>query len=203
MIDLVCLVADRNMEAVVGGILAKHQALGIRPLDLEVIAHPQHDPGCFKSPEPFLGLFVRQARHGLVILDRDWDGVPDKSTQDLEADLNARLARFGIDWGQSVVIDPELEVWLFTRSPRLDEALGWRGRSPDLSAELDSRGLWPSGAAKPANPKASMQWALSQVGKQKSSSIYRQVVTNIGLAKCIDPSFLRFQSTLRRWFPLP
>ena len=61
MIDLVCLVADKNMEAVVQGLLAKHNALGIRPVDSQIIVHPQHDPGCFKSPEPYLGLFAQQA----------------------------------------------------------------------------------------------------------------------------------------------
>ncbi len=209
MIDLVCLVADKNMEAVVEGVLAKHRALGIRRLEIEVITHPQHDPGCYKSPQPFLRPFVSDASHAMVLLDRDWDGVPDGKAEELEADLNARLDRFGAQcgshpgWARSVVIDPELEVWLFTRSPRLDDALGWRARAPDLGSELESRGLWPSGMAKPERPKATMQWAMSEVGKQKSSSIYRQIVTSIGLAKCTDRSFLRFQSTLRRWFPVP
>lgn len=201
MIDLVCLVADKNMEAVVASLLAKHRALGIRPLDHEVIVHPQHDPGCFRSPEPLLSLYAKLARQGLVMLDRGWDGVPDQSARGLEADLDARLARLGAGWAKSIVIDPELEVWLFTRSPRLDDALGWRDRTPTLAAELERRGVWPNESAKPSAPKEALQWALSRVGKQKSSSIYRQIVTHIGLARCTDTSFLRFQSTLRQWFP--
>lgn len=201
MIDLVSLVADKNMEAVVQGLLGKHQALGIAPITSEVIQHPQHDPGCYKAPESLLGLYRRQARHALVLLDRAWDGVPDKSGVEIEADIDRSIARLGEGWAKSIVIDPELEAWLFSRSPRLDEALGWRNRKPQLAEELARRGDWPVDAAKPTMPKKTMLWALSSVGKQKSSSIYRKIVANIGLARCTDPSFLRFQSTLRAWFP--
>lgn len=202
MIDLVCLVADRNMEAVVQSLLGKHQALGIRAVTSEIIQHPQHDPGCYRSAESLLGLYPKQASHGLVLLDRAWDGIPDKSSVELEADVDRSIARLGNGWAKSIVIDPELEVWLFSRSPRLDEAIGWRGREPTLAEELARRGSWPTEASKPNAPKATMQWALSRVGKQKSSSIYGKIVANIGLAKCTDPSFLRLQSTLQAWFPL-
>lgn len=202
MIDLVCLVADKNMEAVVQSLLGKHPALGIRSITSEIIHHPQHDPGCYRSPASLLGLYSRQARHALVLLDRAWDGVPDKSSVDLEADIDRSIAHLGNGWAKSIVIDPELEVWLFTRSPRLDDALGWRDRKPPLAEELARRGSWPMDAAKPIAPKATMLWALSRVGKQKSSSIYRQIVANLGLARCTDPSFLRFKSALQAWFPL-
>lgn len=201
MIDLVCLVADQNMKAVVETLLTKHQALGIRPLRFEVVPHPQHDPGCYGSPTQLLSIYASQAHHGLVMLDRDWDGVPNKSAVQLESDVDTRLVGLPKGWAKSVVIDPEIEVWLFTPSPRLDEALGWRGRQPDLRTQLASRQFWLESDAKPSNPKTAMKWALSQVGKQKSSSIYRQIATNLGLGKCTDPAFSRFRATLQAWFP--
>ena len=201
MIDLVCLVADQNMKAVVETLLTKHLALGIRPLRFAVVPHPQHDPGCYATPAPLLGGYLAQAHHGLVVMDQDWDGVPAKTAIQLEMDIDSKLSAMRSGWGKSVVIDPELEVWLFTRSPRLEEALGWRGREPDLLTDLAARGVWPATAAKPANPKSAMKWALSRVGKQTSSSIYRQIADKLGLAKCIDPAFARFRTTLQGWFP--
>ncbi len=203
MIDLVCLVADKSMEAVVGTLLKKHHALGTRPILAEIIQHPQHDPGCYGDPIGLLSVYSRLAQHGLVIFDRDWDGVPNKPAVEIEKDVDGKLSALPADWARSVVIDPELEVWLFTRSPRLDEALGWRGREPDLTTELATRKHWPAGLAKPKNPKAAMKWALSRVGKQTSSSIYRQIAEHLGLGKCTDPSFHRFRSTLQAWFPAP
>jgi len=203
VIDLVCLVADRNVEAVVSSLLAKHQALGTREIQAEIIQHPEHDPGCSRDPAPLLSVFANQAQEALVILDRDWDGVPNLPTQEIEAEVESRVATIKQGWARCIVIEPELEAWLFTRSPRLDEAVGWRGRTPSLSDALASASLWPASSPKPPNPKATMKWALSRVGKQTSSSIYRQIALHLGLGKCADPSFLRFRSTLQAWFPAP
>ena len=47
MIDLVCLVADKNLEAAIDGILRRPKAIGIREVQGELVVHPQRDPGCF------------------------------------------------------------------------------------------------------------------------------------------------------------
>ncbi len=47
MIDLVCLVADKNMEAAIESILRRPAALQIREIRFETIRHPNSDPGCF------------------------------------------------------------------------------------------------------------------------------------------------------------
>lgn len=201
MIDLVCLVADKNMSAVAQSLLERHESLEIRAIAYKVLTHPQHDPGCFGTPSGFLELYAKQARHGLVLFDHQWDGVPSGSAEDLEQDLNRRLAHLGDDWARSIVISPELEAWLFTRSPRLDDALGWAGRAPALSSELARENLWPATANKPPDPKRALKWALARVGKQTSSSIYRQIARSVGVKKCTDPSFHRFQATLQAWFP--
>ncbi|MDO8348914.1 MAG: hypothetical protein Q7T30_01670 [Planctomycetota bacterium] len=203
MIDLVCLVADKNMEAVTEAVLGRHQALGIRPITSEIITHPGHDPGCFRDAASLVRLYAGYASHALVVLDRDWDGVPDLPSVELENDLDARLSFLGTGWVKSIVIDPELEVWLFRRSPRLDEALGWRGQQPSLQEQLAAKSLWPVDAPKPHDPKRAIKWALSRVGKQTSSSIYRVIATQVGLRECTDPSFRRFQATLQAWFPQP
>jgi len=201
MIDLVCLVADKNMEATISAVLERHQALGTRRIESVVLVHPQRDSACYHDPANILRGHQSAARHAMVLFDRAWEGVPDRTTAQLEMDVEDQLHQLGAGWAKAIVIDPELEVWLFRRSPRLDEALGWRHRQPSLQDRLATHGLWPTDAAKPKDPKRVIEWALRDAKKPRSSSIYRELAQTIGLRDCVDPSFQRFQTTLRGWFP--
>lgn len=132
MIDLVCLVADKNMEAVAAAMLDRHESLGIHAISKQLLVHPRRDSGCYHDPVPYLRAFRREAAHGLVLLDRAWD-APNRSVTELESDVATRLQQeFGGDWAQCVVIDPELEIWLFRRSHQLIDALGWTHVDPGL-----------------------------------------------------------------------
>lgn len=201
MIDLVCLVACKNIEAVIGAALQRHESLGVRQLTHKITPHPQRDSACFHRPEPLLQPFLNEARHALVVLDRAWEGAKSAAATDMENDLDSRLAKLKRGWGKAIVIDPEVEAWLFRRSPRLEEKLGWHRRTPGLTEELAKRGLWPEDAAKPADPKAAIEWALRQVWKPRSSAIYREIAAVLGMKDCVDPSFTRFRATLQSWFP--
>jgi len=199
--DLVCLVADKNMQAALKGILSRPQSLGIRPISFETIVHPRRDPCCFhESPELLQG-YSRDTAHATVLLDLQWAGSPSTATE-AENAVEKRLqesSRAG--WARAVVIDPELEVWLFAEAPHLEAALGWAGREPSLRSALDSNGLWPRSLVKPADPKRAVEWALRKVAKPRSSSIYRDVADRTSLARCGDRSFLRLKEILRGWFP--
>lgn len=201
MIDLFCLVADTNMKAVVEAVLARHESLEIRPILAKVDVHPHRDSGCYHDPVPFLRSRRQEAHHGLVLLDRAWN-APQKPIDMLEADVEVALRQLGEGWAKCIVIDPEVEAWLFRRSPVLDEELGWRQREPSLARELAERNLWPEGAAKPPDPKAAIEWALARTKKPRSSSIYRAIASRLGLRGCTDPSFQRFVQMLQAWFPL-
>ncbi len=201
MIDLVCLVADKSMEAVVAAVLQRHQALGIRPIQARILRHPQNDSACYHDPIGLLRGFVHSAHHGLVLFDRDWEGAPQKPIEQLEAHVDQQLDSLRAGWAKTVVIDPELEVWLCSRSPRLEEKLGWRGRSPALTEVMAECGLWPLDAAKPTDPKSTIERALYLAGKPRSSSIYGEVAAVLGMKDCVDSSFHRFRSTLQAWFP--
>jgi hypothetical protein len=202
MIDLVCLVADKNMEAVVDAVLRRPEALGIRPIQVKIDVHPHRDSGSYHAPGPFLQSYRHEAQRAMVLLDRAWEGIPKKPTAELELDVDGLLQAVKPGWGKSLVIDPELEVWLFRRSPRLDEKLGWQGRKPALLDELARRNLWPPDAAKPSDPKATIEWALWQARKPRSSAIYRELAAVLGMKDCVDASFDRFRSALRSWFPV-
>lgn len=55
--DLVVLVADKNIEAVIVGLLGRPQSLGIRAISFDVFVHPRRDPGCLTGADDFLRSF--------------------------------------------------------------------------------------------------------------------------------------------------
>jgi hypothetical protein len=99
-----------------------------------------------------------------------------------------------------VVLDPELEVWVWTDSPRVDEALGWQRKDPALRQWLRERGELQPDQQKPPRPKEAVEIALRQARLPRSSSIYFQLAMSLPFGRCTDPAFLRLRDLLRRWF---
>ena len=200
--DLLCLVADRNMSSAISGLLSRPESLGIQNIEYRLETHPRRDPGCFYEGAEFLGSQRSEAKHAIVVLDHAWSGVPADSGHELEALLDNRLARAGIEgWARAIVIEPELEAWVFSGSIHVSEALGWRDRDPSLREALTLQGLWPDDHHKPPDPKAAMEWALRQVRVSRSSSIYGELASRVSTTNCTDRAFVRFRQTLREWFP--
>ncbi len=201
MKDLLCLVADANMKAAVTALLGRPEALGIRSVASEVLIHPRRDPGCFHDPEGLLRGARAELHHAIVLLDHAWDGAPAGGALEAEKELEARLRASGLaSWARVVVIDPELETWVFSDSPHVASAVGWSGRAAELRSALADQGLWPEGTSKPTDPKRAVIWALRQAQKPRSSSIYRDLASRVGLSRCQDRAFLRFRDLLRGWF---
>ena len=203
-LDLVCLVADRDMEATVTAVLLRYQSLGIRRLNFRVIRHPEHDPGCYYGAAVLLDGFRGSADHALVIFDWAFDrgqGTQSETAEALEKDVDSRLAdRYGAGWARSVVIFPELEAWVFSTSPHVGKVIGWQGTTSDLRDTLVEVGLWTSGQTKPSDPKKAFEWALRRVRSPRSSSLYRKLAEKVSLNQCEDRAFNRFVATLREWF---
>lgn len=203
--ELVVLVADKNMEFALKGILGRAKAVGIRELmtDVQIYVHPERDPGCLVRGHDFLNPFHHRFAHALILLDREGCGQETSSREALEAMIEKRLSESG--WGEraaAVVIDPELERWIWSDSPQVDAVLGWQGKSPVLRSWLQSRNFLSPGQIKPPRPKEAMELALRTVRKSRSSSLYHQLARQVGLERCIDPAFLKLKATLQTWFPI-
>ncbi len=130
-LDLVVLVADKDIEYAMRGLLNRQKALGIRVVSAEVFAHPEHDPGCYLRSHTFLRSMVNRYAKAMVLFDRHGCGAEGRTRAELEAEVEGRLENSG--WqGRcgAVVLDPELEVWVWSDSPHVAEILGWRGRTP-------------------------------------------------------------------------
>ena len=201
MIDLVCLLADKSIEAAIDAVLRRPEALGIRAISFETVVHPRRDPGCYHEAEELLGGFTARASHALVVLDREWNGAPASTGSELEQRLEDSLRSLGPeDWARAVVIDPELEVWVFSNSPHVAAELGWPTSMADLRVILEQVGLWESGHSKPQDPKAAMDWALRRAKRPRSSSTFRALAAKVGFRRCQDRSFLRLVELLQGWF---
>ena len=101
-----------------------------------------------------------------------------------------------------VVIDPELEAWVFSDSPHVDKVLGWTNRNPTLREALEQQKLWGPKDSKPADPKAALEWVLKTAGRRPISSAYfRNLARRVSTKRCQDRAFLRFRKLLQDWFP--
>jgi hypothetical protein len=199
--DLIVLVADTRMRTMIEAILGRYHALGFRRLTDDVYAHPHQDTGCLLEAHDFLRSFTGSASYALVLFDRQGCGREDLPRESLEGRVEDELRRNG--WGERqacVVIDPELEAWLWSDSPHVDTALGWQARQPSLREWLCSENLWPSGADKPADPRSAYERAVRESRTPQSSSHYQMIAVRASVDRCKDPAFLKLRSTLSAWF---
>lgn len=202
MSDLIILVPDKNMEAAVGGILDRSRSLGLGQLRHRILVHPARDPGCLGQGHEFLRSFARSHRYGLILFDRVGCGREHESREDLESEVETRLRDSGWDdRARAIVIDPELEGWVWSDSPHLTAALGWKGDLSELRRWLNEHRHWSQGRRKPDDPKAAMEEILRLNKRPRSSSIYGELARKVSLQRCQDAAFLKLKAALATWFP--
>jgi len=200
--DLVILVADRNIEYVMKGLLSRPKALMMREITYDIFGHPEHDAGCLLHGCDFLRPFVNRYSHALIILDHEGCGQEQKRRTELENNIENQLANSG--WHNravAIVIEPELENWVWSDSPHVDSVLGWEGRQPDLKSWLNIQGFLNEGQNKPVHPKEAMEMALKNVKKARSSALFLQLAQKVSVDRCTDPSFVKLKTVLAAWFP--
>jgi hypothetical protein len=198
--DLIMLVADRDQEAAIRALLLRPQALGLRELTFDIRVHPRHDPGCLLEAHDFLRPFARQYRHALVVFDRSGCGQDERAATELEEAVVNRIPTVWTDRVAAIVVDPEIEAWVWSGSPHVATALGWSASRPILRQWLNDQGLWTDTTSKPSDPKAAMEAALREIRRPRSSSIFREMASRVSVEGCVDPSFGRFRTVLTRWF---
>ena len=199
--DLVLLVADGTIEATVDGLLGRQESLQVRPITFDIEVHPQHDPGCLRRASYFLRPWASDYHYAIVMFDREGCGQAELSACELEQKVKTELANAG--WRERaavIVLDPELEAWVWSDSPEVDRVLGWKDKTPSLRQWLRSEGLLAPGQVKPSEPKKALECALREVRKPRSSVYYRRLAESVGLGRCRDESFGRFRQVLQRWF---
>jgi hypothetical protein len=202
MKDLIVLVADGQMEFALRGIFTRQPAIGFCQFTFDIFVHPAKDPGCRLRGHDFLRPFARQYGHALVMLDHEGCGRESQPREKIEFQMESQLAVSG--WENRcgvIVIDPELEAWVWSDSPEVALVLGWSRRQPMLPQWLDQQGYCRLGQDKPRQPKVILDEVLRLSGKRRSSAVFRQLAERVSVNRCCDPAFLKLKQLLQRWFP--
>jgi hypothetical protein len=199
--DLILLVADKDMEMSLKGLLSRHQSLGFRPVSFDLFVHPDRDPGCFYKCHDFLRSSAKRYERAMVLVDHHGCGREGDDRAVLEMDIERRLGESGWeDRAAAIVISPELEIWVWSDSPKVDLVLGWREQVP-LREWLREKNLLEEGAFKPADPKSAVELVRRTAGQPKSSAIFLELARGVGTDRCSDPAFSKLKQCLREWFP--
>ena len=201
MRDLFVLVADKNMNFALRGAFDRPHALGIRPIDHVILEHPQRDGGARTTGVDVLARQRHLFKHAMLVLDHEGSGVEDKMTPtEIEAKLDDALRS---QWGvcaKSIVIAPELDIWMWGSDNALHQAFDW-DIPGSIRDWLSTRGFLFSDGGKPHRPKEALEALLRNRGLPRSSALYEQLTRRISLSRCRDAAFARLKLALREWFP--
>ena len=200
MKDLVLLVADKNMQFALKGALERPAALGIRPVQYEIPVHPGRDGGMRKSGPEILALERRRFTHALAMLDFEGSGTDLASGQELEVRLDERLGRVWNTQAKAIVIEPELDIWMWGSDNAIQEVIRWP-TGTIIRQWLREEGFQFRSNGKPDRPKDALESLLQELKRPRSSALYYDIASRISLRKCGDEAFQRLRRQLVRWFP--
>jgi hypothetical protein len=154
------------------------------------------------APKWVLG-HTKKHRHAVIVLDREFGTAYDAVF--LHDDLVKRIAQTGwpLDRFEVVVIDPEIEAWIWQQNKRVADALHAKSMA-EVTAILAAAGYaWTSTVPKlaPNRPKEALEAVLRHKQLRWSSAYHKKITESIPVAKCSEPTFVELRNTLQRWFP--
>jgi hypothetical protein len=192
------------MEMAIKGILERTESLGIRKITYDIFSHPRHDPGCYLNSYTFLRPFSSSYSYSIVIFDRDGSGKESKLRDELEKEVEDLLAING--WSDErakvLVLDPELETWVWSGSPHVRDIIGWKNEPnrPKLREWLNNQGFLEGDSLRIPRPKEALEAVRRYTKKPKSPALFYQLAQKVSLKNCGDPSFIKLKSILQIWF---
>lgn len=203
MRDLVVLPADKNAAFALQGLLARHDALGIRRLEFQVLKpHPGRDGGVRKSGPEVLALQRSQATHALLVLDFEGCGREAEGAPAVEEELDSRLRRHWGKQAKAIVIEPEVDVWAWGADSVLRDAVEWPSNQGPIRDWLRANQFQVHDlSGKPVRPKEALEEVLRRSDQPRSSSLYGKLAERLSLQRCSDAAFLRLRHQLQLWFP--
>ena len=201
MKDLIVLAADKSMKLVVDALLGR-AVLKLRTISFDTVTHPENDPGVRLRAHNFLRSQLRNYHYAVAVCDRSGSGGERLARRGIEERIENGLRANGWDHRAiAIVIDPELENWMWGDWDATSDALRWADTKSVRDWVIEQQ-LLSSGHAKPSDPKNALQCAAKYSGKRWSSSIHQQIAAQARIDGCTDPAFLKLRSALQDWFPL-
>jgi hypothetical protein len=200
MKDLLLLVPDKNTQFALKGALVRHEALGIHPIEFDFLVHSGRDGGVRSNGATLASLKRNQFKHLLMIFDHEGSGAESTSVSDLTRELEIQL---DCHWGSNahvIVIEPEVDVWMWGSDNVLSQLLKWNSNI-SIREWLHDKGYRTDQNDKPLRPKEAMEEVLKLLKEPRSSSLYEKIAQRLSLPRCKDPAFVRLHKILQRWFP--
>jgi len=118
---------------------------------------------------------------------------------DLETELDAALTADWAGHAKAIVIEPELDVWMWGAETHIREVIGWRGPS-GIREWLVARQFVFDAHNKPERPKEAMEEVFRHSQVPRSSAHYQALAGRLSLTRCQDPAFLRLRGAMTAWF---
>jgi hypothetical protein len=135
--------------------------------------------------------------------DRHGCGKEPLPREQIETQIEQRLRANGWpDRSAAVVLDPELEAWVWGDWQSVADFIRWPGSGADLRNWLIGEQFLRPDQSKPRNPKEALQAAMKRVRIPFSGAIHQGLGERAAFAACTDPAFLKLVATLREWFPI-
>jgi hypothetical protein len=203
MKDLLVVLEGRDDKEVMRAVLNRPNDLGIRTITFELDRRSRAVP----TQEPDLARDQRKEFQFAICL---WDHVgspyenerPAQAQGKVQARLNQNTLR---DCSKALVIDPELEIWLWQDQAAIATVL--EVNAPQLIEWLDDwqKGYFPDkniGALIEQFPKEALEAVFQRAKEKPSAALYRRIASeaNLGLWSQAS-SFQQMRRALRKWFP--
>jgi hypothetical protein len=112
--------------------------------------------------------------------------------------------RLSASWGncaKAIVVQSELDVWMWGAETHLRASMSWDFQE-GIRSWLETQAFRFDENGKPARPKEALETAFRRAKVPRSSARYEYIAQRISLANCTDPAFLRLRTTLVGWFAL-
>lgn len=203
MKDLIIAVADGYQEKTMESLLARIPiSSGTREFTFDIIKNPGKDSGSFNDSHELLRPFSNQYSYALVIFDFEGTGVEHLSREQIEDEVQRLLSNNG--WSNRncvIVIQPELENWIWIDNPNVAQALGWE-KNQSLYEWAKQEGFLLPNSSKPERPKEALEKAMRISGTPPSASIYKRIAEKVSYRRCEDPAFKKLIQQIIAWFPI-
>lgn len=204
MKDLLVIVADADAEILMNKVLGRPEALGMRPIDVEVRRFSGLDPGVVEEGPELSRSRKVDFRH--VILLWDHHGSNWESADEAEQSVVGRLK--SVTWGDrcgAIAIQPELEAWLWHSPDAIREWLRFKGEQ-DFVGHLEAvaKGMnLTLEEARQKRPKELLEGAAQRRGRGKPLAKDIGLMASAASLRRLEncPSFGRLARVLRGWFP--
>jgi hypothetical protein len=198
MRDLILLVPDKNTEYTVRGALGRPASLGIREIDFQVLVDQGRDGGVRRRGSQVLGVQHARFLHALLLLDYEGSGSR-LAPAELEGQLDDALSVMWGDRAKAIVIDPEMDVWMWGAETHVRSMVDWQ--FPEgVRSWLISQSFVFAADGKPTRPKEALAAAFRRAQTPRSSARYEYAAQRISLTRCKDDAFARLRASMVNWF---